>query len=265
MKDETAAALNEINLRFYRERASEFSATRERPWAGWTELFDRFCPALPPEPRVLDIGCGNGRFARFLLERLGGSFSYVGVDQSPLALEAARRRLEARKDFVFLEHDFVASGSPTPSPLVQTAFDLIVLFGVVHHIPGRRRRREILERLAGNLVRGGFLAFTLWRFAEYDRFRRKLVPWSELGGGGTSLDPADLEPGDYLMGWGGESREGPPALRYCHAMSVREEQELESSLSLSLSLVSRFDAGSEPNRYYLFRNPGGAGSEEGAQ
>jgi tRNA (uracil-5-)-methyltransferase TRM9 len=254
MNDETVGTLNEINRRFYRERASEFSATRERPWAGWSELFERLAVLLPDAPRVLDIGCGNGRFARFLLQRLEGSFTYVGVDQSLLALEEASRRLGARGNVVFLEHDFVTSATPLPLRLTGQTFDLIVLFGVIHHVPAQRRRREMVERVARNLARRGFLAYAVWRFADHDRFRRKLVPWPELEKRtGLSVDRSELEPGDYLMTWGTESEKGPPALRYCHAMSDEEEADLVRALS-SLSLVARIDAASEPNHYYLLRS-----------
>lgn len=250
MKAETIAALNEINRRFYRERASEFSATRERPWTGWRELFERL--SLPAEPRVLDVGCGNGRFARFLLERCERSFSYVGIDQSPLVLAEARRRLGSRPRLLFAEHDFVTSEAPLPPALARLSFDLIALFGVIHHIPGRRRRRELLERLSRNLASGGYLAYAIWRFAEHERFRRKLVPWSEAGKRlGLSLDPSDLEPGDTFMTWGSESADRAPALRYCHGMSDEEEQELVRASSLSL--VTKLEASSEPNRYYLLR------------
>ena len=66
MKPETVHALHAVDRRFYTERAEEFSGTRERPWKGWTGMLARIEPLLPEEPRVLDIGCGNGRFARFL-------------------------------------------------------------------------------------------------------------------------------------------------------------------------------------------------------
>lgn len=250
MKAETVAALNEINRRFYHHRASEFSATRERPWAGWSELFELL--SLPDDPRVLDLGCGNGRFARFLLERLEKSFSYLGIDQSPLALEEASRRLGGRERFLFAAHDFVSSEEPLPPELARRSFDLITLFGVMHHIPGRRRRRKLLESLSRNLASRGFLAYAIWRFADHERFRRKLVPWSELEKQiELPIDLSDLEPGDYLMTWGGGASGGRPALRYCHALSDEEEKELVSASSLSLA--AKLDPSSEPNRYYLLR------------
>jgi SAM-dependent methyltransferase len=251
LNDETIAALNAINRKFYRERAPEFSASRERAWSGWGELFDRLAGVLPETPAVLDVGCGNGRFARFLEGRLGeGAFTYRGVDASPLGLGEARKRLGGRVTLRFFEHDFVAEDSPLPASLSSLSFDLVVLFGVLHHVPDRRKRLELLDRLAEALAPGGLLAYTLWRFDRHERFRKKLVPWEEFRlRTGVEIDLAELEPGDHVMTWGS----GQGAFRYVHAASDDEEEALASFLSSrSLGIVTRFDARSEPNRYYAF-------------
>jgi len=243
LRKETAEALRAVNRRFYRERASEFSRSRERPWSGWGEIFARAGTLLPERPRVLDVGCGNGRFARFLEERLGRPFDYCGVDESPLGLDEAKRRLSARQNSVFVEADFLEA--PLPGE-----FDLVVLFGVLHHIPGRENRRGLLTRLSALLAPGGILAFSVWRFDRYPRFQRKIVPWDEFRARtGIGLDVGDLEPGDRILTWGG----APPAYRFCHAMSEEEEGEVASALPLEL--VAKFDAGAEPNRYCVFRYP----------
>ena len=244
MRDETVEALRAVNRRFYRERASEFNRTRERPWSGWGEILMRTGTLLPERPRVLDIGCGNGRFARFLVERLGRTFDYCGVDESPLALAEARKRLPARENLVFVEADF------HEAPLPQGEFDLIVLFGVLHHVPGRENRLGLLTRLSALLAPGGLLAFSLWRFDRHPRFRKKIVPWDEFRARtGIEIDVDDLEPGDHILTWGG----APPAFRFCHQMSDEEEKGLAGAISLEL--VSSFDAGAEPNRYFVFRYP----------
>jgi len=244
LRDETVEALRAVNRRFYRERASEFNRTRERPWSGWGEILMRTGTLLPERPRVLDIGCGNGRFARFLVERLGRTFDYCGVDESPLALAEARKRLPARENLVFVEADF------HEAPLPQGEFDLIVLFGVLHHVPGRENRLGLLTRLSALLAPGGLLAFSLWRFDRHPRFRKKIVPWDEFRARtGIEIDVDDLEPGDHILTWGG----APPAFRFCHQMSDEEEKGLAGAISLEL--VSSFDAGAEPNRYFVFRYP----------
>ena len=244
MRDETVEALRAVNRRFYRECASDFSRTRERPWSGWVEILARAGALLPEHPRVLDVGCGNGRFARFLEERLGGAFDYCGVDESPLGLAEARKRLPSRENVVLAEADFLEA------PLPEGEFDLLVLFGVLHHVPGRENRIGLLTRLSALLVPGGLLAFSVWRFDRYPRFRKKIVPWADfLARSGVDIDLEDLEPGDCILTWGG----APPAFRFCHAMSEEEEQEL--ARALPLDPVSSFNAGSEPNRYYVFRYP----------
>ncbi len=243
MKWDTQRVLNGINRRFNRERASEFSATRERPWRGWEALQERCFSRLPASPRVLDVGCGNGRFARFLGAKAA---CYVGVDQSPLAIAEARRRLGESETRRFVEHDFVTAGWPLPPEIATDVFDLIVLFGVMHHVPGREMRRALLGALGGRLVPGGLLAFAIWRFDEVERFRRKLVPWPVfLEATGLSLDTNELEPGDHIMTWGGE----PPGYRYCHAMG---EDELSSLVeTASLETVTVFDGDDGLNRYVV--------------
>jgi len=247
LKRETALALRAVDRRFYTERAEEFSATRERPWKGWTELLERVQALLPAEPRVLDVGCGNGRFARFLEGALGGPFRYTGVDASPLALDEARRRLAGLPGAALLERDLLTSEPPLP----PGPFDLVALFGVLHHVPGRENREKLLRALGDELAPRGLLAFTTWRFDRYERFRDKLVPLEQTG---LAVDPADLEPGDYFMTWGA----APPALRYCHAVS---DGELDALLAtVGLTVVERFEARDEPNTYVVL-GPGGTPSE----
>jgi SAM-dependent methyltransferase len=254
LRDETAQALREVNRRFYQERASEFSRTRERPWSGWGEILDRLGTLLPDPPRVLDVGCGNGRFARFLEERLGGKFDYCGVDESALALAEAKKRLPSRENVVLVQHDFLESAVPTG--LSERKFDLVALFGVLHHVPGRKNRLELMRRLEALLAPRGLLAFSIWRFDRLPRFQKKVVPWAEfLARTGVGIDVEDLEPGDYILTWGawGDCGEGPTAYRFCHQMSEEEEEELQRLLPAELLL--RLDAAAEPNRYFVFRYP----------
>jgi len=56
----------------------------------WRELAEVELADLGPAARLLDVGCGTGRFAVFAAERLGARV--WGVDPSPemLARESAR-------------------------------------------------------------------------------------------------------------------------------------------------------------------------------
>jgi len=54
---------------------------------------------------------------------------------------------------------------------------------------------------------GGRFIHSNWQFLNSDRLRRRIQPWDTVG-----LDPAALEPGDYLLDW----RQGGHGLRYVH-------------------------------------------------
>ncbi|HXV62658.1 MAG TPA: methyltransferase [Vicinamibacteria bacterium] len=243
MNRQTVLTLNAINARFYRDRAEEFRRSRERPWRGWDELLGRWGP-LPNRPSVLDVGCGNGRFATFLRQRIGRDFTYVGIDSSPLALSEARKRLG--EDPVLLQHDFVASESSVPRALKGRGFDVVVLFGVLHHVPGAANRCRLLRQLAEHVE--DRLVLTVWRFVEFERFRKKLVSWDDyLRQEGVDLDLGELEPGDHIMTWGA----APPGFRYCHALDGEEATALVDGLGLKLR--DSFAPEGEPNRYFVLK------------
>jgi SAM-dependent methyltransferase len=57
------------------------------------ELIRTLGPPLEPDEAVLDLACGDGALAEFLLPH---GLAYLGVDASPAMVEAARKRLGKR-------------------------------------------------------------------------------------------------------------------------------------------------------------------------
>jgi len=259
--EKTRARLDAINHDFYDAFAEEFSATRDHPWAGWDRV-----TAAPGEGalRVLDVGCGNGRFATFLEERTPGPIVYLGVDANEVLLTQARRRPRGgRASLDFERYELLSARfrtEPPPGP-----YDLIVLFGVLHHVPSFEARRALLSLLGGLLAAGGRLVVTLWRFAEDERLQKRILPWRDYNARARHpIDRSQLEPGDHLLRWGaGGGAAAPP--RYCHFHDDAETEELirrveGSGLGLSLSERFRADGKSgELNEYLVFerRAPGG--------
>jgi len=193
----TILALNQINRDFYTHRAEEFSATRRRPWRGWLRLL----PYIGERETlsVLDVGCGNGRFAVFLSEHLESPFSYLGIEFSATALEHARAKLSGLPSITLKEHDVMAGLGDISGP-----FSLIALFGFLHHVPGFDTRRSLLIELGLLLEPDGILAFSVWQFGRFERFRKKLIPWDTfLANTGVEVDRSRLEPGDHILSWGG--------------------------------------------------------------
>lgn len=246
MDDETARALQQLNGAFYRDCAASFSRTRTRPWRGW-ERWLRWLPARPGGAalRVLDVGCGNARLARFLAEK-PCAIDYTGLDASEPMLALARDRLPeggaARLQLV----DFVATAPEQALP--DASFDLVALFGVLHGIPGRERRLALVRAAARRLSPGGLLALTTWRF-DGAALRHRIVPWEAPAARALGIDPSRLEPGDHLVAWGDERQ-----LRYAHAIDAAELDALAADTGL-VPLARYRDDGRDgaANEYALFR------------
>jgi tRNA (uracil-5-)-methyltransferase TRM9 len=249
MRSETIHALNEINRRFYARAGEEFSVSRANPWSGWHRVLDLMDRCRPPGRalRILDVGCGDGRFASFLATSPGREFSYLGVDRSLEMVSAARGRLQDLGHGDLLLANLTATRA---LPLTRGEFDFIVAFGVLHHIPGFANRHRLLENLSRHLAPGGWLVVTVWRFLLFERFRERVVPWPDYRGeNGATVDPSDLESGDCLLAWGGADR---GLCRYCHFVDDNETERLLASLPLEVEATYEADGeGDRLNRYLV--------------
>lgn len=224
MEEETVRQLLALNRRFYEQLAAPFAQTRQRPQPGFTRLL----PYLPdPYGSVLDVGCGEGRFARFLVQH-GFTGRYVGIDFSENLLQAAATALPNTLDSAFLARNLAAPGALDS----LGTFSLIVSLAVLQHIPGRANRVRLLAAIAANLAPGGRIFLSTWQFLDSERQRRKVVPWATAG-----LDEAALEPGDYLLTW----RSGGHGLRYVAHVDAAETAALAAAANLQVITNFRSD------------------------
>ncbi|MCP5060043.1 MAG: class I SAM-dependent methyltransferase [bacterium] len=237
MSPETVRALRAINERFYRTEAKLFASKRTRPWAG----MKRVLRELPMPPRsVLDVGCGHGRFAA-QLHAMGEAPEYTGVDGSAALLELAAARTDVPARCRWLEVDL----EEEPPALPEGPFDLVCLFGVLHHVPGEARRRALLHCLGERVAPGGTLALAFWRIQADGVERRR--PWADAG-----LRDTDVEPGDRLLSF--DRR--PDVYRYAHFADDAELMRVETTPGLPLALRFTSDGpGKAANAYFLWRRP----------
>lgn len=234
MKAEVVQQLLALNRSFYEELAAPFARSRTAPQPG----FERLLAWLPiPCERVLDVGCGNGRFGQFL-QANGVNAGYVGVDFStPLLAKAAARQ----------PGDFYGRDLSQPDCLAELGqFDLVVCLAVLQHIPGRTNRQQLMQAMAGCLRANGRLFLANWQFMDSPRQRRKLQKWSQIG-----LSPAEVEENDYLLNW----QRGGYGLRYvCH---VGADETADLAQAANLCPVEQFRSdGREGNLslYTIFRH-----------
>jgi ubiquinone/menaquinone biosynthesis C-methylase UbiE len=92
----------------------------------WLERWRHLLDAGPGSP-VLELGCGDGRDARFLTER---GFPVIATDLSEKALEITRRRAPAAKT----QNVDLTRGLPFP----DESFGVIVASLSLHYFPWRQ-------------------------------------------------------------------------------------------------------------------------------
>jgi toxoflavin synthase len=99
--------------------------------------------------RVLDVGCGDGTYARLVARR--GAGQVVGMDSSNEMIRLAEAAEAARPLGVrYHVHDVA-----TMSTLGE--FDLVVAVNVLHYADSRAALEGMCQRIAANLVPGGRL------------------------------------------------------------------------------------------------------------
>jgi 2-polyprenyl-3-methyl-5-hydroxy-6-metoxy-1,4-benzoquinol methylase len=231
MNRKTLKQLYSLNKNFYSNTNKYFSNSRDYFWSGW----DKCLKYIQSKDSLLDVGCGNGRFAGFLEKHIQ-NFNYMGIDNSKELLQIAR---ETYPQYEFQLLDL----QERMSNLLDEKFDVITLFGVLHHIPSRAERERIFKKLTNILKPRGFLIVTVWRFTQFSRFQKKTIEPKEVG-----IDKEQLEKNDYLLDW----KRGTKAIRYCHYTDKKEMRELAQNANLEIEDTFLGDGkNGETNRYWV--------------
>jgi SAM-dependent methyltransferase len=108
---------------------------------------------LTGREKVLEIGCGVGLFAPYILRR---SVAYVGVDFAAKALEVARGRIPAldRGRCDFLELD---ASQPGALAGLYGGFDRVLMYAVLHYARNEDEGVRLLEAAVRCVRPGGFV------------------------------------------------------------------------------------------------------------
>jgi len=219
MNKEPIREILNLNKQYYQLVHEEFSKSRQKPWKGWDRAVNTVKTALEVKTgakkalKTLDLGCGNGRFYEFINLKLQKT-SYLGFDINNDFLTEARKKYPNAR---FVKKDiFEGLGE------INKKFDLVVAFGITHHIPDENFRMKWFLKLPKLLSAQGVLILTFWNFEK--------------------------KPGDYLLGWNNL----PEAARYCHQYSKKELAEMITAYKkLGLKLIDRFTADNS-NLYLIF-------------
>jgi len=195
MKKKYAEGLLKKTKQDYNAIAQEFSATRNQAWKEIEFLFNDY---VIPGDKVLDLGCGNGRFFEILKDK---DVDYIGVDFSEKLIEIAKQNYPKVK---FQVADALNLAFP------NNYFDKIYSIAVLHHIPSEEFRMQFLKEARRTLKPNGFLILTVWK-PESKKSLNLFFKHTALRLSGK------LEKGDTFRPWGSKDAE-----RYFHYFSEKE-------------------------------------------
>ena len=151
---------------------------------------------------VLEIGCGNG-YGGYLLNQLGPK-SYIGLDLMEEQVEIARHK--------YSQYTYIVQDATDLSQFADASKDVVIIFGVLHHIP---EWRKVLDEIARVLKPNGQLFLEEPRGVDV-KFFDFLFRW---GHPNTDFGLNALE--EYLKSRGFQfQKQWTPLLTMYHAMRI---------------------------------------------
>jgi ubiquinone/menaquinone biosynthesis C-methylase UbiE len=119
----------------------EFRAMNTR-WRKWGQehfelpMFQRLGLDVKDKD-VLEIGCGNG-YGAYLLNQLGPK-RYIGLDVMEEQIAIARTK--------YPHYQFIVQDATDLSQFANASKDVVIIFGVLHHIPAWRKVLDEIARV----------------------------------------------------------------------------------------------------------------------
>jgi tRNA (uracil-5-)-methyltransferase TRM9 len=132
----------------YNAIAEDFSNTRK----GYSKDFSEFLEYIDENDFVLDVGCGNGRLASFLKDRLPKA-KYLGLDNNEQFLKIAKNN-NPGSHFIF--------GDQLELPIDNETADILFNIRSFHHLPSKKMRLNSLKEMKRVLKKGGIIIITVW-------------------------------------------------------------------------------------------------------
>ncbi|MCL5795223.1 MAG: class I SAM-dependent methyltransferase [Patescibacteria group bacterium] len=187
----------------YNRIAVKFSNTR----ANLTDDIIELGQFATTKNRVLDFGCGNGRLSTLFKDK---TIQYTGVDFSYKMIEIARK-IHPTPNFIVIDS--------LKLPFADKYFDKIFCLSVLHHIPSRIFRLELLKEFKRVLKPNGMLSLTVWNLMNEPDVKALILKNSIL----KFLGLTKLDFGDFFRSFSDETQ---TVRRYVHCFSARELKQL---------------------------------------
>ncbi|MFZ3054984.1 MAG: methyltransferase domain-containing protein [Minisyncoccales bacterium] len=203
----------------YNSIADKYSSVREKDWKEMDFLFDKY---LNSKDRVLDLGCGNGRFYSPFIKK---EVEYIGADPSLNLINIAKKN-HPQADFRVSLVDSL--------PFVDNYFDKVFSIAVLHHIPSLDLRLQFLKEAKRVLKSNGYLILTVWDLKEKLK-GDGLFGWLRIG---------KLDRKDVLLPWYGSED------TYFHSFNLEELSDLVIESGFKVAEKGEILVGERPYRNF---------------
>jgi len=208
----------------YNKIADEFSQTRGSLW----EELNKFKDLVKNGEKILDLGCGNGRFLEFFRDK---KIEYMGVDSSEKLIDIAKKKYP---NFQFLVADALSL------PFLENSFDKVFSISVFHHIPSEELRLQFLKEIKRILKPKGTLILTIWNLWQKRYFPPILrFTVSKL----FFRSRVDFK--DIFLPWGRKIS------RYFHCFTKGEIERLIKDVDLKIKNIGKIKSRSGRSHLYL--------------
>ncbi len=202
----------------YEQIADHYSETRKKNL--WPEL-EQLLSGIPPESKVLDVGCGSGR----LLMAMGNKrISYLGIDPCLALLKNAQKQFPQNK---FITGDILDLGA-----INELDFDYVFAVAVLQHIPGKNLQIKALRQLKNKVSENGRIILTVWNIWQKEKYRKLIWKFWLL----KLIRKNKMNFGDILFDWKNPAGE-IVSKRYYHAFTILELKRIIKKSGLKIEKI----------------------------
>lgn len=204
MKEEKIQELRNLVGNSYNDIAAHFDLTRKKKMGPQIE---KYCKPIKDGESVLDLACGNGRLLDSLSDK---STNYLGIDISSKLITIAKKN--------YPNYNFIVGDILNLETILEKErrYEYIFFLAALQHIPGNKKRVELLKKIKNYLSDSGTLIISNWNlWSSKHRFKIIKAALFKLLG----LNKLDF--GDIIFFWkdsGGNNQ----AQRYYHAFTKKE-------------------------------------------
>lgn len=219
----------------YENIAEAFNETRKKPMKPLVYDIVRDL-SIKDNDKILDIGCGNGRFLEVLLDKKNNiNWSYLGLDNSTKLIEYAKEKYGNKFEVI----DII-----NLKKTKKNNFNYVFSWAVFHHLPGNNLRLKFLQDVYNLIGSEGFFVFSVWKL----RNRKNFFGLSLKSFFEQILRGRILDFGDLIFNWKG-NKSGEVRPRYYHAFSKKNLIKLISRTNFKIDSFLEDDF----NYYYILK------------